>query len=293
MIVAPNLARLRSLPGVDAPGSCVLVPTMGALHEGHAALIRMGATFAKAAKLPGGCVVSVFVNPTQFNDPADFARYPRTIDADAAVCRASGASAMWTPEITEMYPLVGPVPVPALPKVATAPGLEDAHRPGHFAGVCQAVARLFTLVRPAAAIFGEKDWQQLQVVRAMTTADRLPVQIVPGPTVREPDGLAMSSRNRFLSPDDRARAVALSRALREAQQGKTPDEAEGIMRRVLRAAGLDIDYAVVRDAATLERPSPLVADAAATKWRALIAARAGSVRLLDNAEWTPPGAGSS
>ncbi|MGQ0628373.1 MAG: 4-phosphopantoate--beta-alanine ligase [Phycisphaerales bacterium] len=273
-----------------APLSSVLVPTMGALHAGHAALIRQGAALAQERALSSGCTVTIFVNPTQFNSAADLARYPRTVEADLELCRRSGAATVYIPPVTEVYPKDNPVPVPALPAVATLPALEDAHRPGHFAGVCQVVARLFHLTSPAAAIFGEKDWQQLQVIRAMTRALTPEIEIIPGPTVREPDGLALSSRNRFLVPADRLRALAISRALRDALQAADPPAAEAIMRRTLAQAGITPDYAVVRDAETL----------AATTWpagpglrmiqasmRALIATPVGAVRLIDNAAWTP------
>jgi pantoate--beta-alanine ligase len=261
---------------------CVLVPTMGALHEGHGALIRQGAALATAKGLAGGCVVTIFVNPTQFNDPADFARYPRVLEDDLRLCEAAGAACVFAPSVEEVYPPGDPPPVPRLPDVATKPGLEDAHRAGHFSGVCQVVARLFDLVRPAAAIFGEKDWQQLQVIRAMTAQLKLPIDIIPAPTIREEGGLAMSSRNRFLSQEDRRKGLALNRALIKANTAKSPDDAEALMRQVLAEQSITPDYAVVREASTLTRPA-----AGAGAWRSLIAAKVGSVRLIDNAEWKP------
>jgi pantoate--beta-alanine ligase len=274
-------AKTRSQLDTFLARPCVLVPTMGALHEGHGALIRQGVGLERAKGLAGGCVVTIFVNPTQFNDPADFARYPRVLEDDLRLCEAAGASCVFAPSVEEVYPPGNSPPVPRLPDVATKPGLEDAHRPGHFAGVCQVVARLFELVRPAAAIFGEKDWQQLQVIRAMTAQLKLPVDIVPAPTIREEGGLAMSSRNRFLSPEDRQRGLALSRALSEARTGKTPQEAESIMAAILGEQGIKADYAVVRDATTLLAPSEQ-----SLTCRSLIAARVGTVRLIDNAAWT-------
>ncbi len=268
----------------SAPNAAtVLVPTMGALHDGHASLIRRAVTEARTRSLTGGCVVTIFVNPTQFNNPSDLARYPRTLDADLAICEAAGAAAVFAPNEADIYPRDTPIVVPPLPSVATQPALEDAFRPGHFSGVCQVVARLFDLTRPRAAIFGEKDWQQLQVIRAMTTALALPIDIIPAPTLREPDGLAMSSRNRFLDPASRTRAVAISRALREAGREPTPAAAEARLRQVLAAAPggpIEPEYAVVRDADSLgptQHPhSPC---------RALIAAQVGTVRLIDNAPW--------
>ncbi len=264
---------------------CVLVPTMGALHEGHTSLIRAAAELASRRGEP--VVVTVFVNPTQFNEQSDFDRYPRTLDADAAACAEAGADVVLAPPVEEVYPPGREVPVPPLPEVATRPGLEDAARPGHFAGVCQVVSRLFELTRPSAALLGEKDWQQLQVVRAMAEQGGPDVEIVGRPTVREPDGLAMSSRNRFIPAELRGRALAIPRAL-EAAAGAPEDDpaaAEALMRETLERAGLGgaIDYAVVRDARTLLAPRPGQAA------RALIAARVGPVRLIDNAPWGPGG----
>lgn len=262
-------------------GACVLVPTMGALHAGHAALIRQGAELARSRGFPGGCVVSVFVNPTQFNEASDFQRYPRTLEADAAISRDAGASCVLAPAVDDVYPPGAMVPPPALPEVATRPGLEDRQRPGHFAGVCQVVRRLFEMTRPHAAVFGEKDWQQLRVVASMTRALELRVEIVAGVTVRENDGLAMSSRNRFLSEGDRRRALALYRALIACQSAPSPADAEVVMHDVLRAEGIEAEYGVVRDAESLGQPSHAGGDAC----RALIAARVGNVRLIDNASW--------
>lgn len=260
------------------PG-CHFVPTMGALHEGHATLIRVAANAAAGAPV----VVSIFVNPTQFDDAADLSRYPRTLEQDLMRCREAGATLVFAPGVEDVYP-PGKVSAPGrIPDQAAGPGLEDAVRPGHFAGVCQVVERLFGMVRPRAAYFGEKDWQQLQVITAMTSMRSLPVRIVPVPTVREPDGLAMSSRNRFLAPEDRRRGLSLSMALCEARRATTPAGAEAIMRGVLHEAGVTPDYAVVRDAATLLPPEP----GATGPMRALIAARVGAVRLIDNAAWVP------
>lgn len=263
-------------------GACVIVPTMGALHAGHAALISQAVSLAGSKGLPGGCVVTVFVNPTQFNEAADYQRYPRTLESDAAICRDAGASCLFAPETDDVYPPGAVVPPPPLPDVATRPGLEDRHRPGHFAGVCQVVRRLFEMSRPDAAVFGEKDWQQLRVVTAMTRGLGLSVDIVPGATVREADGLAMSSRNRFLSASDRRRGLALYRALRACQTAHTPDDAEAVMHDVLGAEGIEPEYAVVRDSESLIRKSGTNKTGS---WRALIAARVGTVRLIDNSAW--------
>jgi pantoate--beta-alanine ligase len=275
-----------SAMGIGPGGAArpIFVPTMGALHAGHIALVRHAVTLrGQTPPADAPVVVSVFVNPTQFNDPADLARYPRTLDADAAACRQAGADIVFAPAASEVYPPDRVIAVPPLPRVATEPGLEDALRPGHFAGVCQVVSRLFDLVRPSVAVFGEKDWQQLQVVLAMVEAagpDAARPAIAGLPTVRESDGLAMSSRNVFLTPSERRNAVAVSRALRLAGRESTPAAGERRMVEVLTEAGLEIQYAVIRDAATLLPPA-----SPARPCRALIAVRLGAVRLIDNAAW--------
>lgn len=268
----------------------VFVPTMGALHEGHAALIRAAATAARRTGHPGGprpVVVSIFVNPTQFNDPADFERYPRPLERDAAVCESAGATLVFAPSVEAIYPRDAQgrelAPKPSeheLPGVAREPGLEDAHRPGHFAGVYQVVKRLFQLVRPMAAMFGEKDWQQFQLVRALVRREAMPIEIIARPTVREPDGLAMSSRNVHLSAEDRGRAGALWRAIRAAQSCAAPAAAERAGLEALRGAGIEPEYFAVRDAETL-----MPADDRSRPQRVLVAAKVGSTRLIDNAPW--------
>lgn len=264
---------------------CTLVPTMGALHAGHCHLVKQARllTDASPGPRPSPVLVTIFVNPTQFNDPKDLERYPRTLNADAELCGASGADAIFAPTVADMYPADEPVPVPPLRHVATAPGLEDAHRPGHFAGVCQVVQRLFTLCKPSASLFGEKDWQQLAVIRAMVQASGEPIRVIPVPTVREADGLAMSSRNRFLSAEERLKATSLHAALTAAATIADPADAEHMMRTILTSAGLAIDYAAIRHADTLMPLQPSAAKV--LTGRALIAARLGSVRLIDNAEW--------
>jgi pantoate--beta-alanine ligase len=268
------IAESRELAGVRG---CLFVPTMGALHEGHLSLIRAAVGARGDVRTP--IVVSVFVNPTQFNDPKDLVRYPRTLEADVAGCERAGADVVFAPAVEVMYPPGETVVVPRLPAVATEPGLEDRLRPGHFAGVCQVVKRLFDLVRPSAAFFGEKDWQQLRVISAMVEQEGLGVDIVGVRTVRESDGLAMSSRNVFLKADERMEARALSEALCGAAGIRTVREAEDAMVRVLVERGLQTEYAVVRDAATL------MDYRAGRPGRALIAARLGAVRLIDNAPW--------
>jgi pantoate--beta-alanine ligase len=219
------------------------------------------------------------VNPTQFNEKADFERYPRTLEPDLKLCEAAGAAWVFAPSVEVMYPASGEAVVPRLPRVATEPGLEDRFRPGHFAGVCQVVMRLFRLLEPRRAVFGEKDWQQLQVVRAMAGEAGLAVKIEPHPTLRDPDGLAMSSRNRFLSVEERKAALAIPRAIKRAGEERDVAGAEGVMAEELEGSGLVVEYAVVRDGASL-------GDVVAGRpGRALVAARAGKTRLIDNAGW--------
>jgi pantoate--beta-alanine ligase len=271
----------------------VIVPTMGALHAGHERLIREGSDRARDEANPLGCVVWIFVNPTQFTDQFDLARYPRTLDADIELCRRSGAAAAFAPPVADIYPPGLRVSVPTLPEVATAPGLEDAARPGHFAGVCQVVHRFFQLMRPSVAMFGEKDWQQLAVIREMVRMLSLDIEIQSVPTVREPDGLAMSSRNRFLDSQSRARATCLFRALCAASTATSVGEAESVMMSSLIGAGADVDYAVIRDGQSLAVLPPNTPHASQTSQqsrRALVAARIGGVRLIDNCDW-PQGPG--
>jgi pantoate--beta-alanine ligase len=260
---------------------CGFVPTMGALHAGHGSLVT------RAQKDGRPVVVSIFVNPTQFGPSEDYARYPRTLDSDCALLEPLGAAAVFVPSVEAIYPRgleaarVEATAI-ALPRVATEPRLEDACRPTHFGGVALVVGRLFDLVRPSAAYFGEKDYQQLRLIEDMVEADRARfggLRVVPCPTIRESDGLAMSSRNRYLSANERA--IALSRAIQVAHAAQRVETAERLMRETLESFGLEVEYAVVRDARSLlpvpgfERPT-----------RALIAARLGSTRLIDNAPMT-------
>jgi pantoate--beta-alanine ligase len=267
--VAETTVELRKLRA-ELAGPVVLVPTMGALHEGHRTLVR-------AAKAQGGSVVvSVFVNPTQFGPGEDFDRYPRTWDADLAALGEEGADLVFHPPVDEVYP-------PGSVGVTVQPGplgdvLEGAVRPGHFAGVLTVVAKLFGLVRPDVAVFGEKDYQQLTLIRAMARELALGVEVVGVPTVREDDGMALSSRNRYLSTEQRSTAAALSAALRAgaAAGADGPDAVLDAARAVLATApGLLQDY--------LELTGPDLGPApAAGPARLLVAARAGSTRLIDN-----------
>ncbi|WP_347059247.1 pantoate--beta-alanine ligase [Blastococcus sp. HT6-30] len=267
--VAESVAELRHLVA-GLPGPVALVPTMGALHEGHRTLVR------NARARAGGVVVSVFVNPTQFGPGEDFDRYPRTWDADLAALAEEGADVVFHPPVEEVYP-------PGAVGVTVDPGplggvLEGAVRPGHFAGVLTVVAKLFGLVRPDLALFGEKDYQQLTLIRAMARELALGVEVVGVPTVREDDGLALSSRNRYLDPEQRRTAVVVNRALRAgAAAGRQgADAVLAAARGVLAdAPQLVQDYLELTD--TDLGPPPATGPA-----RLLVAVRAGSTRLLDN-----------
>ena len=271
--VAETTAELRKLRD-ELPGPVVLVPTMGALHEGHRTLVRA------ARELGGSVVVSVFVNPTQFGPGEDLDRYPRTWDDDLAALAAEGADLVFHPPVDEVYP-------PGSLGVTVQPGplgqqLEGAVRPGHFAGVLTVVAKLFGLVRPDVAVFGEKDYQQLTLIRAMARELALGVEVRGVPTVREDDGMALSSRNRFLSAEQRATAAALSAALRAgaAAGPRGGDAVLAAARAVLAdAPGLLQDYLELTDPDL--GPAPTAGPA-----RLLVAARAGSTRLIDNTALT-------
>ena len=267
------------------PGG-VLVPTMGALHQGHEALIRQAAHYAQQHNIPAGCVVTIFVNPTQFNEPQDYQRYPRTLEQDAIRCQNSGANTIVAPTIEMVYPKGLDAPAPNLPAVAKDKGLEDQYRPGHFQGVAKVLQNLFTMLPPAAAIFGEKDYQQLLLAQALVQQLNLPIEILPGPTVRDHDALALSSRNRFLSGQQRLAASAIPQALRNAHDQPTIARAQAAMHDTL--AHLSIEYATIRHAHTLETLPPGTPQDATCPRRAIIACRLGDTRLLDNAPWPLP-----
>jgi pantoate--beta-alanine ligase len=243
---------------------------MGAMHEGHASLMRR-------TRLEIGpdapLVVSLFVNPLQFGPNEDLARYPRTFDDDLALCDHEGVDILFAPTVEEVYP--GGDPQVTVDPGALGSVLEGKTRPGHYAGVLTVVAKLFGLVRPDVTVFGEKDYQQLALVRRMSGDLCLGVEVLGGETVREPDGLALSSRNRYLDPEQRQQAVALSRALRAAQDAGPEGYAAALAaaEKVLAdAPGVDVDYVVVR-------ATDLAAQGEA---RALVAARVGTTRLIDN-----------
>lgn len=223
-----------------------IVPTMGALHEGHASLVK------RSVAENGATVVSVFLNPTQFNDKSDLERYPRTLDADCTLLEACGADYVFAPSVEEMYPVEDKRQF-EFPPVTTV--MEGAHRPGHFNGVCQVVSRLFYIVRPDRAYFGEKDWQQIAVVKAMVRFLKLNVQIVECTTIREADGLAKSSRNTLLSADERAIAPRIYEALQSSREyAKTHTLAETheyVVSTINAVDGLEVEYFSIVDGDTL------------------------------------------
>jgi len=254
-----------------------LVPTMGNLHAGHHSLVRLAREHADRV------VASVFVNPTQFGPNEDFSRYPRTPEADAEGLAAAGCDLLWMPTVETMYPFGADgavrIRVPGITDV-----LEGAHRPGHFDGVATVVARLFLQVQPDVAAFGRKDYQQLAVIRYLVRDLAFPIELLAGETLREADGLAMSSRNQYLAADERAHAPLIYRTLLAMRDGMLAGRAradvEGEARGALAAGGFDVDYAAVRTTALVEpndTPGPRVA---------LVAARLGRTRLIDNLEFS-------
>lgn len=256
------------------------VPTMGNLHAGHYSLVALARRHADRV------VASVFVNPTQFGPGEDFTRYPRTPDADAAGLDAAGCDVLWQPSVETMYPhgvaATVSVRVPAI--TAT---LEGAHRPGHFDGVATVVSKLFHQVRPDLAVFGRKDYQQLAVIRYMVRDLAFPLDILAGETLREADGLAMSSRNQYLAADERPVAATVYRVLQamrdQSLAGLPRDDIEALAHRQLQDSGFAVDYAVVRRA-DLEEPGEGEPGARV----ALVAARLGRTRLIDNLEFSVP-----
>ncbi len=276
MRIVRDVASVRA--AVAGAGRVGLVPTMGAFHEGHLSLVRA----ARAA-----CdlvVVWLFVNPTQFNEAADLAAYPRDEERDAALAAACGADILFAPTVEDVYP-AGYATTVTVAGIADV--LEGAQRPGHFAGVATVVAKMFNMVGPDVAFFGAKDAQQVAVVRRMVADLDLPVEIEVMPTVREPDGLAMSSRNVRLGPDDRRRATALHRGLSTARDAvaaglRDPVAVAAVVERVLAGEGLTAEYIAVVDpgsfapVTSVDRPA-LVA----------LAVRVGPVRLIDNLVVTP------
>jgi pantoate--beta-alanine ligase len=274
MLIARTLAELgagcASLRTVH--GALALVPTMGSLHDGHRTLVQT------AAGIGAGVVTSIFVNPLQFGAHEDLSHYPRDEAGDLAALEECGCHLAWLPDVSVMYP---PGDVTTIVVAGPAERWEGEARPGHFRGVATVCAKLFGQVRADRAYFGEKDWQQLQVVRRMVADLHLPLEIVGVPTVREPDGLALSSRNRFLTEGERRRApqlhAVLSRTSRVLAAGGPADGVLADARRALTRAEFALDYLELVDGSTL---APL--SAALPGSRLVVAARLGTVRLIDN-----------
>lgn len=282
MVVARTIAECRETR--QPLGRVAFVPTMGALHEGHLSLIKSSWKYAQRV------VVSIFVNPTQFGPGEDFQKYPRPTDQDLEICRGAGVDMAFVPALAEMYPPHLPPMTIELPGLGDI--LEGRHRQGHFSGVCQVVAKLFDIVQPQVAIFGQKDFQQLRVIGAMTNILAMPVQVVGLATVRDPDGLACSSRNRFLSPQERERALYIRRGLeRGRSEVQSGTRQTNKITAAMRASMLDlgppgnplgrvhfaIDYAVAADPTTLKN-----VDNVSGPLLLAIAARVGNTRLIDN-----------
>jgi pantoate--beta-alanine ligase len=275
LVVARTRAELAAARAA-LPGPVGVVPTMGALHEGHAALLR----FARAEC--ASVVATIFVNPLQFGPDEDFDRYPRTVDADLALCEAEGVDVVFAPSTDELYR-------PGIPVVRVDPGvlghrLEGESRPGHFSGVLTVVAKLLNLIRPDRAYFGEKDFQQLALIRRMVTDLDLGVDVIGVPIVRDDDGVARSSRNRYLSTDERRAAAAIPAALSAgrsaAQRASSADDVRAAVLEVLeREPGLRLDRLDLVEEISLDGPPRPDVPA-----RLLIAVHAGSTRLIDNTD---------
>ena len=275
MDVVQGIGTLRAILDRQRHLRIGLVPTMGNLHAGHMNLVKA------CRQASDRCVVSIFVNPTQFGPNEDFANYPRTLDADLGMLEAAGTDVVFNPTVDDMYPdgQDGHVSV-AVPSLAHT--LCGAARPGHFDGVATVVAKLFNIVAPDEAFFGEKDWQQLTLIRTMVRQLDMPLKVTGVPTVREPSGLAMSSRNNYLSDEERDRAALINQvlnAIKATIEGgdRAYADAEAWGRRALDESGFDVDYVAVRDAFRLVPP-----DDDTRVLRILAAARLGRARLIDN-----------
>jgi pantoate--beta-alanine ligase len=255
-------------------GTIAFVPTMGALHQGHISLMD------EAKRQAPRVVVSIFVNPTQFGPKEDFTKYPRPLETDLEKCERARVDLVFNPSVEEMYPAGVPDVGIEIPQMMGS--LDGKHRPGHFKGVCQVVAKLFNIVQPQYACFGQKDYQQLRVIQAMARSLDFPIEVVGCPTLRDADGMAMSSRNAYLSAEDRQRGLSISRALRtaadEVKAGvRQTNRLVTTMQKILLEQHLSIDYVAAVDAVTL-KPVETVAGETAL----LIAVRVGTTRLIDN-----------
>lgn len=275
-VVARRLGALQTALAALRKGGArlALVPTMGALHDGHIALVRL------AKKKADRVAVSIFVNPTQFAPTEDLASYPRTFEADLAKLAAEGVDLVWAPDAATMYPKGFATRV--APEGPALAGLEDKFRPHFFGGVATVVTKLFAQVRPDIGVFGEKDYQQLQVIARLATDLDLGVRVIGAPTQREKDGLAMSSRNAYLAPDERQTAVVLSQVLKETRKalrdGAALEAALEAGRLKIAQSGFALDYLEARHATTLAK----IASIKDGPVRLLVAAKIGRTRLIDN-----------
>jgi pantoate--beta-alanine ligase len=272
MNVVHTIAEARS-ERAKSP-SLALVPTMGALHAGHLSLFKLARQHAPVV------AATIFVNPTQFGPREDLSKYPRPVEQDLANCERAGVDWVFMPETQEMYPPGAAEVAIDLPNLSNV--LEGKHRQGHFSGVCQIVAKLFNITSPTVAIFGQKDFQQLRIITALVESLNWPIQIVAGPTVREHDGLAMSSRNQYLSETERQKALALSRSLfhgkGEYTQGvRQTNRLLTSMQRILVEQHLSVDYIAAVDPITL-KPVDVITGPTVLA----VAARVGNTRLIDN-----------
>ena len=305
--LGPAFARIVDLPSAHYPtddmevyrtidgcragradlGKLALVPTMGALHAGHLSLIK------SALQHDEHVAVSIFVNPTQFGPREDFNRYPRPIEDDLEKCEEAGVSMVFNPPTEQMYPPGSTDIVVDLPSLTDS--LEGKHRPGHFRGVCQVVAKLFNIITPQSAFFGQKDFQQFRVIQAMVESLDWPIDIVGCPTLRDPDGLAMSSRNQYLSADERERSLSISRALMTARNEvkagiRQANRLVATMRGILLDVGhlgrvpVSVDYVAAIDPITLKNVLTLEGPTVLA-----IACRVGNIRLIDNVLVQPEG----
>ncbi len=265
----------KALAHADRPDTRAVVMTMGALHEGHLALVR------RAREAADQVLVTIFVNPLQFNDPADLQRYPRTLDDDCALLANEGVDLVYAPDAEDLFPDGEPVVTVSAGRIGQI--FEGAHRPGHFDGVLTIVLKLLIVADSDVALFGQKDAQQLMAIRRMCRDFTIPIAIEGVPTVREPDGLALSSRNRFLSPKERESALALSSALMACvERTRAGETADGVLAAgydvIARADGVVLDYLAVVD--------PESCEAVGTDYRGdvviAVAARVGATRLIDN-----------
>jgi pantoate--beta-alanine ligase len=285
MIITKTIAETRSER--QNLGRLVLVPTMGALHDGHLSLIRI------ARQRPDSKVaVSIFVNPTQFGPREDYSKYPRPIESDLKKCESAGVDLVFNPTQEEMYPpgftAEALVDIPSLNGI-----LEGRIRPHHFKGVCQVVAKLFNILTPQAACFGQKDYQQYVIIKSMVRALDWPMEVIACPTIRDPDGLAMSSRNQYLSPSERERALSISRSLFAAREEfskgvRQTNRLLATMQHMLLDPGsqgrvpLSVDYVAAVDAETLKDIHVIAAPTVLA-----VAARVGTTRLIDNVLLSP------